>query len=589
VETLRTALAGWEAGYQLVNQAFTSDKWRTDIVLLTEKIDPLFSGFREQLSTLQRELSIETAKDITQLTHIAKRLSDFVIIISILGISFILAAFVLFNRTLLIPIAHVTHALKVVAQGMKGVQVPHSSVEEIQNLTTAFSEMRNQVQIRERHLDHLAHHDPLTCLPNRMLFRDRLEQALLRADREDTLVGLMFIDLDNFKNINDSLGHESGDGLLKCVAERLKNCLRQSDTVARLGGDEFAVLVPGLTGANQIELVARKISNSLARSFQLEQHLLHVTASIGITLYPQDEIDAEALIKDADIAMYHAKELGRNRFQFYSREMTTRILGRIEIETALREALEKEQFDVFFQPIVDIHNGGIISAEALLRWHHPRQGLISAGQHIAILEETGLIEPVTLWVLQRVCACYESCRNAARVLVNISINLSGKLLRRKSFVRAMLAQLEQSNMDPRHLIVEVTEDTLLDDLQASSVVMHMLTDMGIRIAMDDFGTRQSSLSHLRHNPIDIVKIDKDFVQDIPHNRGDSQLVAAIIAMAHSLEMHVVAEGVEKSEQLDFLIDHKCDSIQGYLFSPAVPLEQLLTLIENERQPAEAEI
>jgi len=581
-DAMQSALHMWRQGYRKVNADLASDNWRMDIVLLNKSINPLLSLFREQLSTLQLELSIDTARDITRLTQIAKRLSNSVVVLAIIGVTFLIFGFVFFKRALLVPMSQVARALKKVSRGIGDAQIPESPLEEIQDLTTAFQEMQAQVSSREQRLDHMAHHDSLTGLPNRTLFHDRLDQALLHADRHNRLLGIMFLDLDNFKTINDSLGHETGDLLLREVACRLQSCVRKSDTIARLGGDEFAVLVEDVENVQQLERVSSKVLNRLSELFRIDSHQLYITTSIGITLYPQDEADADKLLKSADIAMYHAKELGRNQHQFYSRDMAARIAERIEVEKQLRRALDNKEFEVYFQPITDLRTGAIVSAEALLRWHHPERGLISAGNYIGILEETGLIEPLTLWILQKVCAGHHYFRDTCQMPISISINLSGKLIRSNAFINTMLSRIEEADMSAEYLTVEITEDTLLDDFKASGAVLQTLSDKGIRISMDDFGTRQSSLSHLRHAPIDILKIDKEFIQDIPHETGDSQLVAAIIAMGHSLQMQVVAEGVEKTEQLEFLRAHKCDFMQGYLFNPAVPVTQMPRLFERAR-------
>ncbi|HHJ16708.1 MAG TPA: EAL domain-containing protein [Gammaproteobacteria bacterium] len=579
-QDMQSSLNAWRKGYQQVDVILASDNWRTDIALLNDFINPLLSRFREQLSTLQLELSINTARDITRLTQVARRLSDSVVVLAIIGITFVISGFVFFNRALLSPIGQVTHALKKVSRSATGAQVPESSLKEIRDLTTAFREMQEQVRTRERHLDHLAHHDSLTELPNRTLFHDRLDQALLHADRNNRLLGLMFLDLDNFKTINDGLGHETGDLLLRSVAARLQACVRKSDTIARLGGDEFAILVEDVDTVQQVERVSRKVLDKLSELFRIDNRQLYITTSIGITLYPQDETDTGKLLKNADIAMYHAKELGRNQYQFYSRDMTARIAERIEIEDQLRRALKNNEFEVYFQPVTNLESGAIISAEALLRWHHPQRGLISAGKYIDILEQTGLIEPLTLWVLQKACAGHRYFRDNCQMPICISINLSGRLLRNRAFIDTMLSHFDDADIAAEYLIVEITEDTLLEDFKASGNVLRTLSEKGIRISMDDFGTRQSSLSHLRHAPIDIVKIDKEFIRDIPHEPGDSRLVAAIIAMGHGLQMKVVAEGVEKQEQLEFLRAHHCDFIQGYLFSPALPVGQMSRLFER---------
>lgn len=437
----------------------------------------------------------------------------------------------------------------------------------------------------EERLEVMAHYDALTNLPNRALFHDRLEQALSRAERSKGLVSLMFLDLDRFKAINDSLGHDSGDKLLREVALRLRRCIRETDTVARLGGDEFTVILEQLARPEDAAFVAAKIIETLAEPVVLNGQETFASTSIGITLYPLDGERAEQLIKNADFTMYRAKEEGGNGYRFFTRELGTLTTGRLEMESGLRHALERQEFLIHYQPKLDLASGAIIGAEALLRWRHPVKGLISPAEFIPILEETGLIEPVGAWVLKTVCEqlrLWHDSPDLPRLVV--AVNLSARQLQNKELSNTISGILEATGLKPRLLELEVTESMLMHDPKRAIEILAQIRNKGIlHIGVDDFGTGYSSLSYLKQFPIDTLKIDKSFVDGLPEDEDDIAISRAVIAMAHSLKLTVVAEGVEKPEQLEFLRENGCDIVQGYLVSQPVPPEAFVLLVrENAR-------
>lgn len=581
ISDMRNSFNEWNVGYEQVGESLSGDYWRSDLVLLRENIEPVLNRIQQRLSNIKFELGVASAKNITDLTTLARDLSDFVImlviIISVIG----LIGYFVFHKTILQPIHNFVLALKSEASGehVDPARFMVSHAEEFKNLVSAFQDMKDQVQARQSHLDHMAHHDALTQLPNRTLLRDRLELAIARSRRDEKMIALLFLDLDRFKKINDSLGHDVGDELLIQVSKRLVDCTRNTDTVSRIGGDEFAVVLEGLTHADQAATMARKILATFDFPFTAGNHELHSSTSIGIALGPNDDNDVESLIKDADIAMYHAKELGRNNFKFYSAEMAAEVAEHMVLENQLRHALDDEGFFLLYQPILDLKSGAIVGTEALLRWQHPEKGVLGPDQFLPILEESGLIRPITQWVLYEASRQYNEFRKAGFPEVRMSVNLSAVLLKSDSILDMIINVIEQTRIDPNGLIMEITEHTLLEDLQGSEKALNTLKDMGIRIALDDFGTGQSSLSHLRLDAIDIVKIDREFVRDIPGDQNDSNLVDAVIAMAHRLHMKVVAEGVETREQLDFLRWHKCDAIQGHYYSKPCSGADVLALLE----------
>ncbi len=567
---LQEKLDIWADIYSRSVKRLQGNDWRADLTYTREAIEPIIDAIHQRLSGIRLELDIQSAQNITDLTDITKQLSSFTLLVVATGALFFLVTYGMFNRILLKPIKQTTLALRQEAEGRTSMLPPEAKVQETQDLIAAFEEMRQQVREREGHLDHLAHHDPLTGLPNRLLFRDRLEHALTLSAREGSLLGVMFLDLDRFKQINDSLGHAAGDQLLRSVAERLRGAMRASDTVARLGGDEFAILIEHLKHRDESTLLAEKILIALAEPFLLDGKPFHITTSIGITLSPIDDIQADSLIRGADTAMYAAKEAGKNCFRFFTAEMTQRAAAHLETESALRLAIAQQQLELHYQPISNQDGSDIHAFEALLRWHHPQLGQVPPDRFIPILEDMGQLGTVSRWIIDTVAEQQLTLFRQTGRWMPISINLTAKLLHDDAFSRHLLGKLDSNWPSPEHLIVEVTEDSLTQDLDASVRVLQQLRGLGVRVALDDFGTGQSSLNHLRRFAFDLIKVDREFVRDIPDDPNDVDLVTAIIQLSHAFGMKVVAEGMETLAQEQVLRERGCDYLQGYLISRPMP-------------------
>jgi len=439
----------------------------------------------------------------------------------------------------------------------------------------------------EKRLARLAYYDSLTGLPNRRLFHDRLEQALNRARRSEKLVGILFLDLDHFKEINDTLGHLFGDMLLQEAAKRLSAVVRKEDTVARLGGDEFTVILENISKVDHVEEVAKKILHVLKLPFHLDKHEVYVTASIGITFYPLDDNDIERLIMNADSAMYQAKSEGRGTYRLYTAHIYQVAEERLVMETALRKAVEsasnfilqyQPEFMLHYQPEIDQYSGEVTGVEALVRWRHPQLGLLSPDRFIPLSEETGLIVPLGEWILRAACKQAVAWRASGLPPFNIAVNVSARQLQNRNIVQQIANILEEAGMEARYLELELTESMILNKTNELIAILRDLKAMGITISIDDFGTGHSSLANLQLLPVDKVKIDISFVRNIVTNEHDAAIVDGIIEMAHKLGMKVVAEGVETEEQLMYLLAHHCDIMQGYHFSrpmAAADLEALL--------------
>jgi diguanylate cyclase (GGDEF)-like protein len=425
----------------------------------------------------------------------------------------------------------------------------------------------------EERLQFLAHFDPLTGLPNRVLFMDRLNRAIVEAERRARLVAVVFLDLDRFKTINDSLGHGTGDLFLVEAAERLRRCVREGDTVARLSGDEFTLVLADMGQADDAARVARKVLDTLAQPFHVAGHALFTTGSLGITVFPLDAHGVEELLHNADIAMYRAKEAGGNNYAFYRAEMTAQAHERLALENALRQGLEQQQFVLYYQPVVDMRSGAPSGVEALIRWQHPTRGLVSPAEIIPLAEETGLIARLGEWVLRAAC---EQAQQARAVLPTrrLAVNVSARQFQQPELPDMVEAILRRTGFEASALELEITESMLMQNVDSTVAAMRRLSALGVRFSVDDFGTGYSSLAYLKHLPISRLKIDKSFVRDIPADSNDAAIVTAIISMAHALGLEVVAEGVETVEQLDFLGTQGCDAIQGYYFSRPLPSEML---------------
>jgi len=430
----------------------------------------------------------------------------------------------------------------------------------------------------EEMLQFLANHDQLTQLPNRNRFTQRLHDALARAARYQHKLALLFVDLDRFKNVNDTLGHESGDKLLVAVAERFRGTLRETDTLARLGGDEFTVVLEEIQGPVDAAASAQRLLGALAQPFHVQGHELFIGASIGIGIYPEDGGDATTLLRNADIAMYRAKDLGRDTFQFFSSESTATSLERLRLESSLRRAVEREEFVLHFQPIVDLEQNRITGMESLVRWNHPEHGMVPPARFIPVAEETGLIVPIGDWVLTAACRQARRLQEQGHRDLTVAVNLSARQFRRRDLAQIVAGILASAGLAPASLELEVTESSVMDNPDAAVRTLHALKEMGVHLSIDDFGTGYSSLSQLKRFPISSLKVDQSFVRDIPADEDDAAITSAIIAMGHRMRLTLVAEGVETAEQLAFLRERGCHRVQGYLFSPPVPalaLEELL--------------
>ncbi|MEO8754153.1 MAG: EAL domain-containing protein, partial [Casimicrobiaceae bacterium] len=432
----------------------------------------------------------------------------------------------------------------------------------------------------EEKIRRLAHFDELTGLPNRTMFMHTLQRAFSLAQRRGKQFALFFIDLDRFKNINDSLGHESGDLLLQDVARRLRTHLRESDSVARLGGDEFVVLVEDCADPRELNAIAQNILNALGRPYILAEREYHVTGSIGISTYPADGQDPAALLKNADIAMYLAKDHGKNNFQFYSAQQNAHSFERLALESALRHALGRDEFVLHYQPKVDIPTGSIVGVEALVRWNHPDLGMVLPNQFIPLAEETGLIVPIGRWVLRTACAQSAAWRREGLPGLRVAVNLSARQFSDDGLIDDISDALTEATLAPDGLELEITESMVMQNPERAVLTLNRLRQMGISVSIDDFGTGYSSLGYLKRFPIDNVKVDRSFIKDLPHDTDDAAITRAVIAMAQSLRIRVIAEGVETQEQLQFLRDHDCDECQGFYLSRPLPAVEFALLVRG---------
>jgi diguanylate cyclase (GGDEF)-like protein/PAS domain S-box-containing protein len=436
-------------------------------------------------------------------------------------------------------------------------------------------------KLYQARIEQQANYDTLTGLANRSLMNERLAQAIRAASSYGTRLAVVFVDLDRFKYINDSLGHHVGDELLRAMAERLKATVRESDTVARLGGDEFVLLINGQGDPETVAIVLERMLSDISQPWTIPQGDFNVTCSIGVALYPDDGTTAETLLKHADSAMYRAKEKGRNNFQFFTSELNALITERLELENKLRRALDRDQFALMYQPRVDLRSRRIIGVEALLRWQLPDHEAIPPGRFIPVAEEIGLIVPIGKWVLRTACAQAKAWQELGLPPLSMSVNVSARQFRQDNLVATIAEALRETGLDARHLEIELTESTVMHDAEQFISMLGELSDLGVQIALDDFGTGYSSLSYLKRFPVDRLKVDRSFVQDIATDVDDATIVRTIIALGHNLGLKVVAEGVETQEQIDFLSANLCDELQGYYFGRPMPASDIARLIGHD--------
>lgn len=461
------------------------------------------------------------------------------------------------------------------------VQLQFSSLEQPPVYVAMILDISKRKKAEDQ-LNYLAYYDNLTGLPNRRLFIDRLQHDIKVAQRNDLIVAVIFIDLDDFKNINDSMGHDAGDILLKEAAKRLSNCVRKSDTVARLGGDEFTFILSSLKNVNDAVLIAEKIIDSFSTPFNIQSMNLFITASVGITLYPLDDTSADGLLKNADTAMYHAKDVGRNNFQFYNHDMSNQVEERLKLVSNMQDALTRNEFVLFYQPKVDIDNNIVVGMEALIRWQHPQKGLVTPDQFINVAEESGLIIPIGKWVLQEACKQTQLLHASGLPPIHVSVNLSARQLIEPGLVQMIKEVLKETDFEATLLDLEITESMLMSDMNRVINTLEELSALGVTISVDDFGTGYSSLAYLKQFPITTLKIDRSFIRDTPDNQDDASITIAIINMANALGLNTVAEGVETKEQLGFLKNYNCNLVQGYYFSKPIAFNEIVKLFQKEQ-------
>ena len=435
--------------------------------------------------------------------------------------------------------------------------------------------------IAERKVQLLAYQDSLTSLPNRLLFADRLEQAVVRSERSRTSMALMLIDIDDFKLVNDSFGHDAGDKLIKAVGQLISKSLRRADTIARLGGDEFAVIIEGIESADDAISIADNLTTILEHNVRLDDQETYTSASIGIAVYPDDGKDARTLLKNADTAMFRAKESGRHCFQFYKPEMSVSAMERLELENSLKAAFENDEFVINYQPIIDIHKNEITGVEALLRWQHPEKGMIQPEEFVGVIEDCGLIIALGEWMINSVCKQVRTWQDAGLKEQSVSINLAPRQFTEQDLVAVFKQAISEYDIEASSLAVEITELTLIDNLGEVESTLKKLREMGMKVLLDDFGTGYASLAYLKEFPVDIVKIDRDFVAGIPDNREDSAIVEAISGLTRGLKLALLAEGVENERQLDMLKGLGCQYGQGYYWSKAIPGDEYEQFYMNQ--------
>ncbi len=567
MDEIDAALHRWIDGYHRLRVIFDGKAWRQDLVILEQQITPVLNRLLARLLATRIQLQADSSAQLQRLLRLGDRLASGIGWLAG-GIILLLAlGYLAFQYWLLRPISEIAEQLHREARGENGEEIALPPIDETRHLVEAFSAMREQVRAREQRLDYLAYHDALTGLPNRRLFHERLDEALRSELPKGHQIAILFLDLDRFKQINDSHGHLTGDQLLIQVGRRLRDALRHDDLVARLSGDEFAVLLGRFGHRSEPARLAQKVVDTLDHPFEINGIRFHTSASIGISIAPEHGTTADELIQHADTAMYQAKTAGRAGVVRFHHEMLHNSRHNLQLERELHQALSEEQLRVFVQPILDIEGRQLHACECLLRWQHPQRGLLAPAAFLALAEEMGLMPRITDWMLDQLEA-----RQADST--PYSINVSARLLHSPGFLESLRQRITEGRLQAERLIVEITEDTLARDLERITLQLSDIQVLGVRIALDDFGTGQSSLSHLRAFPFDMVKIDRSFVKEVVNDEQDATLVRAIIGLAHTLDMQVVAEGVETPEQHAFLRAEGCDWLQGYLFGKPRPLEPL---------------
>jgi diguanylate cyclase (GGDEF)-like protein len=484
------------------------------------------------------------------------------------------------TRVQIFPIALDDKLAAIVSLGYrKKLSLNNDDIEHVRDLADRLA-MALVTADRDEKLYRQAHYDLLTNLPNRQLLNDRLEQHIIHAHRENQMIGLLYVDLDRFKNINDTLGHSVGDKLLQHTAERLTKCVREADTVARLSGDEFIIILSNIADPKDASIIAEHIITRISEPFNINTHEILITPSIGITLYPTDGTNTEELLKHADAAMYRAKESGRGKYMFFEERMNIEDMERTRMEQDMRHALTRNEFKLLYQPQVNLETGKIIGVEALIRWDHSKHGTILPSRFIPLAEDTGLIEPIGEWVLRTACRQYKSWQADGLIIDRLSVNVSSRQFMQRKFVDIVYRALTATGMSPNRLELEITESLLMEDRIDMVYILDELHTMGVKLAIDDFGTGFSSLSYLKRLPVDALKIDRSFIRDVPRNEDATTITNSIIALAHALKITVIAEGVENEEQLTLLRSQQCDGGQGFYFAIPMSSEDFVAYVKK---------
>ena len=590
----------FESANRPVGDAIPADlgEW---VMEVNEGERPRFMSFRGEnvflLGTpLHSHLQLYAVLPESELLAISYELGLVVAAITFIAI-IITTLFMVFamERHIIRPIHNLRRLSKEIGRGNLDVKINKlNTSDEIGELATAFGDMARNLQHSDEQVRFLAYHDSLTGLPNRAMFKEYLDRSIAHAKRHHEILAIFFLDIDNFKNVNDTMGHQAGDTLLQEIAERIENVLREDDCIARghsqddpdnvlarLGGDEFIILLPTISETFAASTVARRLIDVLARPVIVDRQECHVSASIGITLYPNDGANANDLIKHADIAMYHAKDKGKNAFEYFEESMNTAAMERVKLEGRLRNALAQGHLELFYQPQVHGASHEIAGLEALLRWRDPEDGLISPNDFIPLAESCGLILPIGEWVMHEACRQAREWQLAGYPLDLVSVNVSSVQFARQDVATIVRDALIESRLDPGCLEIEITESVIMSNPESAVKTLEDIKALGVGIALDDFGTGYSSLSYLRRFPIDTLKIDRSFVLEIDTKISDAEIVGAIAALAHTLHLRVVVEGIERESQLDIVLDRQCDVIQGFLFSCPLPADEVVQLLSGE--------
>ncbi len=578
LDDIKTGADGWYQGYLAVKEVHNSGAWRADAKYIKDTIEPRLQEIDHLLGRLDNAIELSGNRDLQALANVAKLQTTILLVITGFGLTAILLTLFSLQRLVFRPIDSVARALKAEAFGKNGVMLPAVRTNETQNLIDAFAEMRKQVHSRQTELEHQALHDALTELPNRTLLHDRMEQAINAARRDHRNLTLLMIDLDRFKEINDTLGHHVGDNVLKEVGQRLLVTLRQIDTVARLGGDEYAILLPD-TNIAFAEVITKKISSTLEKVFIIDELKLFIKASIGLAEYPTHGKDAATLIQHADVAMYIAKR-GQLGYAVYDPQDDEYSIGRLALISDLRDALANNALKLHYQPKLKLETETTVGVEALLRWEHQTYGAIPPDQVISLAEQTGLIDDVTKWVFKETVRQIEIWQKQNRS-IDVSINLSMYNLKNPDLNHYIETLFRDSRVNPASITLEITESAMMANPKRSLKTLLDISSMGINLSIDDFGTGFSSLAYLKKLPVNELKIDKSFVMDIVEDENDFTIVKSTIDLAHNLGIRVIAEGVENEEVYGILKDLDCDEVQGFFISYPLEPGQLEVFLDSE--------